>query len=115
MLACTDAVVQPKPPWKERKEVYLEHLRSARAEALLVSCADKLHNAQSILADYKDVGDEVFERFSASKNAVLWYYRELADIFSDRLAGPLACKLERTVAELEQLTSAATKAPFPEP
>ena len=26
---CTDAVTQPKPPWRERKQAYISHLRTA--------------------------------------------------------------------------------------
>jgi (p)ppGpp synthase/HD superfamily hydrolase len=113
VLACTDAMVQPKRPWKERKVAYLAHLPETPEEALLVSCADKLHNAQSILDEYKDekVGESVFERFNASKEEVLWYYRELAAIFADRVPEPLGRKLEQTVAELEQLASPAIGPP----
>ena len=59
--ACTDSHEQPKPPWRERKERYLAHLRSAQTptEVLVVSRADKLHNARAILMDYRDVGDEL--------------------------------------------------------
>ena len=57
--ACTDAHEQPKPPWRERKERYLSHLRSADTptDALVVSRADKLHNARAILMDFREVGD----------------------------------------------------------
>ena len=36
-------------PWAVRKSEYTEHLRSAPAEAKAISCADKIHNMQSIL------------------------------------------------------------------
>ena len=36
-----------KLPWRLRKNKYLEHLRTACADALLVSAADKLHNARA--------------------------------------------------------------------
>ena len=36
-------------PWEERKRDYIEHLRTARPEARAISCADKIHNMQSIL------------------------------------------------------------------
>src|SRR6266853_1074562 len=48
---CTDADTIPKPPWKERKEAYLSHLPHASHAVRLVSAADKLYNARSILMD----------------------------------------------------------------
>src|SRR6266705_4170467 len=48
---CTDAEVIPKPPWRPRKEAYIAQLRDASASVRLVSAADKLHNARTVLAD----------------------------------------------------------------
>src|SRR5436305_12442613 len=33
---CTDAVTVPKPPWRERKEKYIAHPKSADASTILV-------------------------------------------------------------------------------
>src|SRR5947199_8691848 len=49
---CTDTEVMPKPPWRGRKEAYIAHIRHASPSVRLVSAADKLHNARTILADY---------------------------------------------------------------
>ena len=50
---CTDTDETPKPPWKQRKQDYLDHLRGAPDDVRLVSAADKVHNARSILFDYR--------------------------------------------------------------
>jgi (p)ppGpp synthase/HD superfamily hydrolase len=97
---CTDSEVVPKPPWRERKERYLEHLRHAEADVRRVSSADKLHNARSILTDYRRRGDEVFDRFTAGKDETLWYYRSLVAAFGETGGGRLADELARVVAEL---------------
>jgi (p)ppGpp synthase/HD superfamily hydrolase len=99
--ACTDADTHPKPLWAERKQRYLEHLQEAPPEARLISLADKLHNARAILNDHRQIGDCVWERFTAAKQATLWYYRALADKFSQLDPGPLADELDRVVTELE--------------
>lgn len=39
--ACTDTFEDPKPPWRRRKERYLEHIDSLPADTLLIVCADK--------------------------------------------------------------------------
>jgi GTP pyrophosphokinase len=105
---CTDADTIPKPPWELRKKAYLAHLPGAPASVRLVSAADKLHNARSILADYRAVGEPLWGRFKGGKAGTLWYYRELAGCF--RQAGPqgLAEEVERVVSEIERLAGAAS-------
>ena len=74
---CTDTFEKPKPPWKERKEAYLEHLRTASRSVLLVSAADKVHNARTIVSDYRAKGESIWERFSAGKAGQFWYSAQL--------------------------------------
>ena len=93
----------PKPPWRERKEKYLAHLRHASPPARLVSAADKLHNARAILADYRVVGEALWERFNASREETLWYYRELVAAFKEGGTTPLVEELGRVVDELTRL------------
>jgi (p)ppGpp synthase/HD superfamily hydrolase len=97
---CTDSDVEPKPPWRERKEAYIRHLKSADAETRLVSAADKLNNVRSILADRREVGESVWGRFTGGREGTLWYYRALLEEF---LAKPnrLIGELELAVGELE--------------
>jgi hypothetical protein len=37
---CSDADVEPKPPWRQRKEAYVRHLENASPEVVRVSLAD---------------------------------------------------------------------------
>jgi (p)ppGpp synthase/HD superfamily hydrolase len=103
---CTDAFVSPKPPWRERKERYLALLPDKPAEVLLVSACDKLHNALSIARDAADpeVGPRVWERFSAGREASLWYYRALVDAFRLGLSHSVVDELARAVRALEEPT-----------
>jgi (p)ppGpp synthase/HD superfamily hydrolase len=100
---CTDAEVIPKPPWRGRKEDYIARLRHASPLARLVTSADKLHNARTILADYRVVGEALWERFNAGRDEVLWYYRSLAAALKEGGATPLVEELERVVNELTRL------------
>lgn len=100
---CTDAYEEPKPLWRPRKEAYVAHITAASDSVRLVSNADKLHNARSILADFREVGEAIWDRFSASRDETLWYYRSLADLFSQCPANSfLARELDRTVTLLEE-------------
>ena len=105
--ACTDSYESPKPPWRPRKEAYVAHVRQ-RVErggdepALRVSLADKLHNTRAIIADVRESGDALFERFSGKKDGTIWYYTALVDAFRgfpNRMVG----ELEREVTELRRL------------
>lgn len=87
--ACSETDVDPKPPWRERKETYLEHLRSNRDGAVaLVVAADKLHNVQSIVVDLQEQGEIVWTRFNASREEQLWFYRAVADALAAQPGAP---------------------------
>ena len=102
--ACTDGVADrtgAKPPWAQRKQAYLAHLADAPDEVLLVSGADKLHNARAIVADLQQVGPAVFQRFKAGREGTLWYYQSLAQVFAKReakVAPLLAAEVQRMVS-----------------
>ena len=98
---CTDSDTDPKPPWRERKETYLRHLRTADAETRLVSAADKLNNVRSILADYRKVGESIWLRFNGGREGTLWYYRALLQEFLRREPSRLAGEFELAVRDLE--------------
>lgn len=83
--ACSDTDVMPKPPWEERKRAYLEHLVGVDDTTLLVSLADKVHNARSLASDLSVHGDALWDRFHASSEQSHWYYDSLADIYAERL------------------------------
>jgi (p)ppGpp synthase/HD superfamily hydrolase len=100
---CTDAWTLPKPPWKARKLEYLNHLRQASDDVRLVSAADKLHNARTILADYRKDGDSVWERFNGRREGTLWYYRAVLDVLREERTNRLVEELECVVTELETL------------
>jgi (p)ppGpp synthase/HD superfamily hydrolase len=103
---CSDTDVVPKPPWQRRKELYIEHIRTARPEVLRVSAADKLHNARAILADFRRHGDALWPRFSGAREGTLWYYRTLITAYREAGgAGFLVDELDRTVTELEKLAA----------
>jgi (p)ppGpp synthase/HD superfamily hydrolase len=102
---CTDAETVPKPPWRERKERYVAHLRHAAPDVLRVSMADKLHNARAILADLRRHGDVLWGRFTADRAGVLWYYRSLVTAYQQAGGGFLAEELDRVVTEIERLAA----------
>lgn len=101
---CSDSFESPKPPWRERKENYLRHLREADIDILRVSLADKLHNACSILRDLQQHGDVIWERFKGGEDGTIWYYRSLVDVFRNNDFSPMVGELQRVINKIEGLT-----------
>ncbi|ERT05762.1 HD domain protein [Lyngbya aestuarii BL J] len=102
---CSDTDQIPKPPWRERKQAYIDHIPNAEASVRLVSAADKLYNARSIVQDYRQVGEAIWERFTGGASGTLWYYRAIVDAFKRVEITPLVEELDRVVSQLEQLVS----------
>ena len=97
---CTPiSITQPKPPWRPRKEAYLAALPSKPAVSLLVSLADKTHNASTILADHRVLGDALWDRFKGGRDGTIWYYRSISAVFDKVMPGALAEQLSRTVTQ----------------
>ena len=97
---CTDGVPDAhglKPDWWQRKRAYLAHLAQTSDDVLLVSGADKLHNARAINADLAALGPVLFERFTSGRDGTLWYYQSLAEVFAQRCA-PVASRLSAEVS-----------------
>jgi (p)ppGpp synthase/HD superfamily hydrolase len=103
VAANSDTFEDPKPPWRERKEAYVAHVAQAPRSVRLVSAADKLHNARSVLADLRSLGDDLWPRFNGGKEGTLWYYRTLVEAFEAAGSNPIVEELDRVVGELERL------------
>ncbi len=106
--AAPDSDTDPKPPWRERKETYIQHLKRADADTRLVSAADKLNNVRSILTDYREVGESLWARFKGGREGTLWYYRSLLDEFLRSEPNRLIRELELAIRELEATASLAS-------
>ncbi len=105
VIGCTDTDTFPKPPWRERKERYISHILTAPIEVRRVSMADKLHNARSVLIDFRQHGHKVWQRFRGGREGTLWYYREMVKAFQETGGGPIVDELDRVVSELEHLAA----------
>ena len=108
---CTDTDKSPKPPWRRRKEAYLAGLRTASPSVRLVSAADKLDNARSILISYRRDGESLWKQFSGGREGVLWYYRSVVEVYQRAGSSPLVEELDRVVTELEQTVAGRSTKP----
>ena len=102
--ACTDAFTDPKPEWEGRKTAYLKKLKQSPDSILLVSLADKIHNARSILRDLQSKEDNIWEKFNGGKEGTLWYYQALVEIFNISPYSYLTTELNRLVNKIVKLS-----------
>jgi len=101
----TDTYEEPKPAWRPRKEAYIERISSQPASVQLVSAADKLHNARAILSDLRDIGEDLWDRFTGGKEGTLWYYRALVGAYTADKASLVVEELNRVVRKIEALAN----------
>ncbi len=97
---CSDSEGEPKPAWYERKKKYIAHLTHVSAASRIVSLADKIHNAGTILRDVREHGTKTFERFNGKREGTLWYYDSLSRTFLAQNPDAMAKELDRIVNEL---------------
>lgn len=98
---CSDTLTSPKPPWRGRKMAYLAHLPDASPDVRLVSLADKLHNARSILREIKKDGIGILRKFNGGKTGTLWYYTQLVEIYQRFEQNFLVDELAQTVDQIK--------------
>jgi (p)ppGpp synthase/HD superfamily hydrolase len=96
-----------KEGWEERKNAYLTRLQDETEDVLLISAADKLYNAKSILDDFRQIGPKVWVRFQRGSGQQLWYFNALLAIFRARLPSRIVAEFARIVGELESQCEAA--------
>lgn len=112
---CTDDFTgHNRTSWCERKTKYIRHLKEETdEETRVVSLADKVHNARTILLDYIEQGDRVFSRFRARKDGTIWYYRTLVETFryaeKQRPIRKLSRGHDRLLRELDRLVEKLEK------
>ena len=84
---CSDSLVEDpaeKAPWRVRKEAHINHLKDADMDTLIVTAADKAHNARSIATDLQNQGASLWDRFNAKCDDIIWYYESVYKVLHHR-------------------------------
>jgi len=100
---CSDADTDPKPPWQERKEQFIESMKKASPGLKLIIAADKLHNTRALVSDLHEKGNAVWDLFRAGREGSLWYYAEMVRALSADWSHPLLRELAEEVDVLQRL------------
>jgi (p)ppGpp synthase/HD superfamily hydrolase len=94
-----------KQSWPERKRDYIQKLREESADVRLISAADKLYNARTILEDYREIGPQVWDRFKRGREAQIFNFNELLKAYKLHGSSRIVEELQRVVAELRQISA----------
>lgn len=81
-----------KESWLLRKTRYIKHLQSAPLASLLVSAADKAHNARDMVLDARR-NPTMWSKFNAGLEGSAWYLQSLHETFSRRLENSRSVEL----------------------
>jgi (p)ppGpp synthase/HD superfamily hydrolase len=104
VIGCSDVMRSDEKKvrkYQERKQTYLEHLELASTDTVLVSIADKVHNARAIVTDLHETGADVLKKFNGEPEAILTYYRECLRIGKAKgITSKLLIPLEIAVEEI---------------
>ncbi|GCE28267.1 hypothetical protein KDA_37510 [Dictyobacter alpinus] len=116
VLALVEECTEPgtggatKAPWRERKEGYLQQVKVASMEALLIKCADKLQNARDLRKQVYIEGEAAYAAFTRGKADKLWFYHTFVQTARERLtvlrqdqpAQPLLTAIDYLLIEIHQ-------------
>ena len=92
--------------WYGTSKAYLHHLEfEACDEAIVVSASDKIHNLESTLFDYEDIGDKLWDRFTTKNlSDQIWWYESVYGVLIKRLCSDvLTNKLDHLINSLKTL------------
>ena len=113
VIECSDGTPEEQQDrshdrWYARKKKYIAEIAHKSDGALMVSMADKLYNARSMLEDYRTEGETLWGRFTTGREGNLWYYAAMVEAYEKRVGHTrLWGELARTVAEMRNLVEAA--------
>ncbi len=91
-----------KATWETRKLKYLAGLEHDSDESLMVCCADKIHNLQSMINAYQEKGEELWVHFNSPKEKKLWLYKEILKFMKGKLDNPIVTELEEVYSQAEK-------------
>jgi len=91
-----------KPPWRPRKERYIQHLAGADGGVKLVCAADKLNNAQGLLRSLRLEGPKAWGHFRAEPSEQIWFFRAVLKALKQGWQHSILAELEEAVDKLVQ-------------
>lgn len=93
-------------PWEDRKKDALDHIKNFSKDSALVKSADVISNLRELIDDYQRYGEDIFERFNASKEMIISHQLKVVDallnVYPD---SPLKDDLDFVASNISKLFS----------
>lgn len=89
--------------WREQREHYIESVRTGGENAIAVSIADKIHNAQSLIGLHAEGGPAIWSKFHANREQKLWFEEAMLEMAKQSWPHPLVGEYEALVSTLRML------------
>jgi (p)ppGpp synthase/HD superfamily hydrolase len=90
------------PSWKEEKLLYLETLRRASDDSLMVSLADKIQNTRSLIEMITATKGQEHPKFASTHSDRVWFHQEVLTLGEERL-GEDSVLVEELRSELGEM------------
>lgn len=98
-----DKSIDEDSDWEKRKKAYIDQVAKASWQAKAVSCADKIHNLQTLMAALEEYGLGYFDYFHRGPEKKLWFEDHLATVLSDSWKHPLVSEYNELVDNFVEL------------
>jgi len=98
-----DKTIDEDEDWEKRKKAYIDQVAKASWQAKAVSCADKIHNLQTLMAALEEYGLGYFEYFHRGPEKKLWFEDHLVMMLSDSWKHPLVNEYNELVDNFVEL------------
>lgn len=89
--------------WEEKKLAYIESVQRGPEGAKAVATADKIHNAESLLAAHATHGPSLWKHFNAGRDKKIWFEEKMLEMLQASWEHPLVDEYEALVARMRTL------------
>lgn len=86
-IILADTETEKGATWQQRKQATIDFAAGSRhAEGLLLICADKIANLNSLNKSMQIYHNEIWNFFNQGKEKQIWYFESLYRIFTEKLS-----------------------------
>ncbi|MDP2816508.1 MAG: HD domain-containing protein [Rectinemataceae bacterium] len=89
--------------WEEKKLKYIETVRVGSEGAKAVAIADKIHNAESLIAAHARLGPALWNHFKAGRDKKIWFEEKMLAMLKESWQHPLVEEYEALVRKMQDL------------
>lgn len=90
--------------WEKKKIKYVNSVKNGGEKAMLISLADKIANARSLIELHKNIGDKIWNDFNRGKDKKLWFEKMVYKMFDENLKSRgLLTEYESLIQKMQKL------------